>query len=338
MTLKIRAVVFAAFLFAVAGGMYWFMALRESSPAPKESPLAQVVIALPQHPPAALLFVAAAEKLFEKHGVQPVFKRFVSGARALPAMLAGEADLAGVADVPVAATGLVRSDFKVLAGVARADNDACIVARRDRGISKPSDMSGKKIGTQKLSAVHYFQDGFLAKHKVENVQKSFFKVEELLFALKNGTIDASTLREPYIGQAKRELGDKVVVFCDDNFYLRGEFLVVRNEFLKNHRNTAERVLRALIEAETFVHGNAAVSIAHTANELKSDVNAIEAIWPSMEFEVSLTQSALAQLEAEGGWAQQYADNKADGILPNYLSLIDATLLGGIDSKRVTMVH
>jgi ABC-type nitrate/sulfonate/bicarbonate transport system substrate-binding protein len=301
-------------------------------------PRLEVVVALPEHAPAAPLFVAQANGFFERHGVRPIFKRFPTGARALPAMFAGEADLATAADVPIAAAGLVRSDFRILASIARADSEVRIVARRDRGIVAPADLAGKRIGTQKLSAVHFFLDMFLARHRVVDAKPVFLKAEELVDALSRGAIDAFSMREPYVGQAEAALGANALLFEARNLYMRGEYLVARAEFLATNRPVVERFLRALIDAEGFIREHPLESQAIVARELKAELGGIGAIWSDMEVEISLSQATLRQLESEGEWASRYVEGGRPSALPNYLSVIDSEILEQIDSKRVSLVH
>jgi ABC-type nitrate/sulfonate/bicarbonate transport system substrate-binding protein len=326
------------FLAVTVGVSLWFWSQRLEEDHNFSSQPVQIVFALPEHPPAAAVFVASAKGFFEKRGVRPIFKRFPSGARGFPAMLQGEADMASAADVPIAAAGLRRSDFRVLAAMARIDNEDRIVARRDRGIAAPADLAGKRIGTQKLSAVHFFLDMFLAKHRVKEVQLQFLKAEELVAALGKGDIDAFSMREPYVGQALGVLGDNAVVFEGSNLYVRTEYLLVRSDFLARNRDGAERFLRALIDAEGYIRREPAESRQIVARELKAELSGIEAIWPEMAVEIELGQSALRQLEGEGEWAMRHIEGEKPSGLPNYLSLMDAAPLASVDRRRVTLIN
>jgi len=78
------------------------------------------------------------------------------------------------------------------------------------------------VATQRASAVHYFLHLFLLRHGMseDDVDLSFMKAEELPGALSEGTIDAFSMREPFIGEAKRLMGEQAVVFSEPALYVK----------------------------------------------------------------------------------------------------------------------
>jgi sulfonate transport system substrate-binding protein len=313
--------------------------LKSTAPSvPQNLEPVEVVFGLAAHVPSAAVFVAKNQGLFEKHGVRVQFKPFPSGARALSAMFAGEVQMVNVADVPVAAAGLTRKDFKIFAQIATADSDARIVARRDRGVELPVDLAGKKICTQKLSALHYFLYSFLTRYGISDVKEVFLKPEDFLEAFRKGEVDACSMREPFLGQALAALGDKAVMFDARNLYVRSEFLVARDDVMASKPQAIERVLRAVVEAEAFVRGNREKAIDIVAAELKGDRKRIAEDWSDLSVEVQLGQSILTTLETEGQWALRYPEGTAKSALPNYLSIIDASFLGRVSPFSVTLIR
>jgi ABC-type nitrate/sulfonate/bicarbonate transport system substrate-binding protein len=120
-----------------------------------------VSIALSLEPMSALAVIADTEGFLRKEGLDATIKEYASGRLALQGMLKGEAEFATVADSPIIVSRFERDDFMLLATIASSDNEPKIVARRDRGIARPADLAGKRIGTQKGSAVHFFLHHFL---------------------------------------------------------------------------------------------------------------------------------------------------------------------------------
>ena len=126
--------------------------------------------------------------------------KYPSGKLAFQAMLRGEVDVATVADMPLMHHGFSSDGVAVVATVATVDEGAWIVARRDRGIESPADLKGKRIGTQKNSAVHFFLGMFLLANRItaDDVEVVFMEATELPGALASGGIDAFSMRNPFI--------------------------------------------------------------------------------------------------------------------------------------------
>jgi signal transduction histidine kinase/CheY-like chemotaxis protein len=120
-----------------------------------------VSIALSLEPMSALAVIADTEGFLRKEGLDVTIKEYASGHLALQGMLKGEAEFATVAGPPIVMNSFERNDFKVFATIATSDNDAKIVARRDRGIAQPADLAytdkdvrlAERIGSQIAGAI-----------------------------------------------------------------------------------------------------------------------------------------------------------------------------------------
>jgi NitT/TauT family transport system substrate-binding protein len=264
---------------------------------------------------------------------------YPSGKRALLGLLNGEVDITTSADVPIVSNSFDRQDFKILATVGSSDNEPRIVARRDRGIEKPADLLGKHIATQRNSAVHYFMDTFLLKHGLtaDDVTISYKMAEELPRALISGEIDAFSMREPFVGQAKSELGDNAVVFEEPGLYFKTCNLVASAQFADKNPTIVDGVLRALIQAESFARDNPMEAIRIVAAELEVDEVDLRAVWPELDFRVSLDQALLGYLEDEARWMIENAMTEKSEI-PNYLQLMDWKRLKTLKPEVVTVIE
>ncbi len=313
---------------------------KHTEPSSPQSTPSKLVFAIGKHPPSALVLIAKNQRFFEKHGIDISFKDYPSGVRSLAGMLAGEAQMANAADVPIATQTLITRDFKIIASIASADNDARIVARRDHGISAPIDLRNKRIGVQKLSSVHYFLHAFLLSTGIHDkeVTTVYLKAEELAPALIRGEIDAFSMREPYVRQALDGLHDKAIVFSKDNLVVRGEMLVARNDFLATHKEDAKAVARALIDAEEFSLKFPEPSIEIVAQELQANGKDIAESWPEMHLGVVLSQASLLQLEIAAQWALPLIYGNKSNQPSNILNFIDARVLEEVRPQSVTFIH
>jgi len=126
--------------------------------------------------------------------------------------------------------------------------------RRDRGIEAPEDLRGKKVGVTKGTNAEFFLDPFLVYRRLprEEITLVDLKPEELLPALREGSIDAASTWNPHAIRLQRELGENGVTFTEDQIYTWFWNLGARKTFLADRAQTMGRVLQALFSVTEFV--------------------------------------------------------------------------------------
>ena len=209
-----------------------------------------VRIGVPNHPSGALLILAHELGYFDQMGLDATMVDYPSGKRALKdGLLKGKVDLIGSASIPVVLASPDHPELRVLASTAGdLRNINSVVSRKDLGVEQPTDLSGKRIGTQRFSAVHYFQERFLAYYQVGPVEKIWLKAEELVPALVAGEIDAFTMRDPFVAAAAKQLGERFVEFKFEGF-VQHEVLATTTSFITAQPEAIEKILQALVMAE-----------------------------------------------------------------------------------------
>jgi ABC-type nitrate/sulfonate/bicarbonate transport system substrate-binding protein len=280
-------------------------------PAPLRQPAAPalsepVTLALPLHPSGALMFTAIERGYFLDEGVTVMAKGYPSGARALSdGLFAGEAQVACALDLPVTIALLDGRDLRILAATFGADNVNRVIARRSAGIRRPADLRGKRVATQRASGVHFFLDLLLTEHALseKDIELSFLRAEALPEALAAGRIDAFSMREPFISQARARLGDDAVVFAEPGLYPQTELLVAPRAWIAQHPDAAAAMVRALLRAEAFAAEQPEEVIALTARRLGVDQQVVaDALLPHVDLRVFLDQRLLLLMQSEARWA------------------------------------
>lgn len=299
----------------------------------------RVAIALPLQPPSALLMIAQERGMLAGQGLEVEMKQYVSGKLALAGLFSGEADVAAAADVPIAFAAFERDDFRVFATIGQTDDEPRMIARKDKGILKPADLAGKRIGTQKASAVHFFLHLFLLHHRIpaDAVTLVFLPAEELPRALLDGKIDAFSMREPFIGEAREKLGERAVVFAQPGIYYRTDSLVCTASFARDRSGTLGRIVRALLLAEDWAAEHPDEAVTLVARRLGAERERIAALWPDLDLRVSLDQSLVVSLEDESRWILKNGYTEARA-LPNFLKLISMDALDAAAPGRVTIIR
>lgn len=288
-------------------------------------------------PPAALVFVAEDIGYIRDEGIALTSIPYVSGKRALEALLAGEIDVATISEVPLAVEAPRNPPVRIIAAISETDNDPRIVARRGAGILVPGDLRGKRIGTQRGSAVHFFLHLFLTNLGIgpRDADVVFMPPEEMVGALVDGRIDAFSMREPFVSQATQSLGNRVVVFQDPGRYLRTEILVARAEFVAEHPDVVASLVWALFAARDYVEDNAEEARAIVARRMQLSPAAIAEEWKRYRFAIELDQALVISLEDAVRWAMQAGISQSNGF-PNVLHLIDPSVLELVDPRAVRL--
>ena len=321
-----------------AAAVVAFAALFNAGIGRADTPI-PLALGIPKQPSAALMMIARAQGFFEDHGIAVDAQSYPSGKRALlEGLFQDKVEMVSSTDVPIAVNALRRSDFRIVATVFEADNVNRVIARRDSGIEQPTDLIGKRVATQKGSAVHFFlflfglENNFTAK----DYTPVFMKAENLPDALAKGDIDAFSMREPYIGQAKDLLGANANVFESPGTYLQGEHVVVSQRLAEESPKAIEAVMRALLDAEEFASAHPAEAQKIVADGLGQNVEDIKAIWPTFELRVNLRQFLVTQLEDILAWVIE--EGIATGETPNVLHLFHPEALRVVAPSRMTVIY
>ncbi len=297
-------------------------------------------LAMTMQPSSALSIIALKNGYFSKHGLAVTVSEFPSGKRALrDGLLVGDVDIAFSSDVPIVAAALAGKPINVVASTFVANDVNRVIGRKDRGIRTPADLKGKRVATQRASAVHFFLSLFLSEYglKSKDVELSFMQAEELPSALTKGAIDAFSMREPYISQASKLLGENATIFSAPGLYQQFDAVVVDSKFLKENPKVVDRLLLALRDAEAFAFDEPDQAIKLVADKLGSSPAAILPLWSKHSLKLALDQSYLLLLEDISRWMLN-AEASDGSISPEYLKIIDSGPLERIDPNRITLIR
>ncbi len=302
-----------------------------------------VRIAIPGEPLNSLLIIATELDFFSKEGLDAVVKQEFStgtGKRALDGLLAGNVDVAtSVADTAIVFKSFKNQDFRIVASNGSSDNDPRIVSRKDRGIGKPSDLHGKRIGTPMGTSMHFFLHTVLVTNGLseKDVMLVFKNIEELPAALASGEVDAISVREPHSDTAERLLGDNAIVFSLPGLYTKTLNVVVRANLVKEKPEVIKRIISALLRAEEFANKSPERAIQIVSDRLGMNKAELSAIWPELNLEVSLNQRLLLSLEEQARWAirSRLTDKKQ---VPNYLNFIYSDALKEVKPDAMTIIR
>jgi NitT/TauT family transport system substrate-binding protein len=296
----------------------------------------RIVISQGLAPVSTLVFVANDQDFWAEEGLDVRPETFISGKLCLDAVLWGKADVATVAETPVVLAAFQKKKVRVICTI--AEDFLYVLARRSSGISEPADLAGKRVATLMNTSAEFFMDRFLGTHGLirDDMKVTNLRPADMIFGLIRGDIDAYFIWEPNVYFAERELGGDAVRFSGEGIYTETFNIVVTEEFANDNPEVLEKILRALLKAERFVHENKDRSIDIVADVIGMDREALEQIWDNYNLRVKLDRSLLEFLTQQGRWAVDSGIVGGGSTEPDYPSLILSSPLRALRPEAVTL--
>jgi len=320
---------------ALVGSLY---ALNHRSIAP-EALKSNVRIAVPLVPHAGLIHIASARGLFRDQGLGVTLFPQSYGKAALAELLGGRADLAVAADVPVVVEILKGAPLSIVASVANASNELAVLGRIDRGIRTPGDLRGRRVGVTLGTSGEYFLWAFLVRNRIapQSLQLIDLPPSRLIDSLRHDLVDAIAAWQPVRHEAELAFGELIVSLHAPDAYAQNYVLVGKQDYVLAHQRELRRVVRALVEAETFVNANPESAKKMLAALLSLSPETFDPSWQDVTLKVEQQQAQLVTLEDVATWAmaRNYAPSQP---MPNFVSHLTLDTLLAVSPERVTVVR
>ncbi len=328
------------FLYPFPALLIFALCLPGCKPTQKQSaPPEKITIAYSTLANSALVHIAFAKGYFVKEGLEVIPQPHPFGKPALAAVIAGKADIATVADTPIVFAVMNGEKLSTLAVIQTSNRNEAVVALKDRGIIRPADLKGKKIGLPLGTTAHFFLDSFLMAHGIETkgVTLVDMKPVDMVAALDKKEVDAVSAFNPTLLELEKHLGESGVAFYGETLYTETFCVASSQEFVKKNPEAVKKFLKALIRAETFARENKIGAQNIVADFIKLDKDLLAGIWDIMTFRVSLDQALIVGLEDQTRWVLK--NRLSTGTrMPNYLEYIHTEALYAVKPDAVRLVR
>jgi NitT/TauT family transport system substrate-binding protein len=287
---------------------------------------------------SALVYIAREQGFFADNGVNVTFKEYEAGKLAADALIAGDADISTSSDFAFVSNSLEMDDLRLLGTVSQTELIE-LVARKDRGISTPADLEGKKIGVTRKSAQEFYLGTFLTFNglSTDDVEVVDLTPSGIVEAISKGEIDAGIARDLYVYGMKQALGANAVSWPAQSgqpFYF---VLGAKEEFLTERPVAVERFLKALVQAEAFVNTHNEEAKEFIGQTFGYDHSYLDTIWPNHDFVVGLPQAMLGVLEDGARWRIENGLTDATEV-PNFLDFLYMDGLEVAKPAAVTIIR
>lgn len=224
------------------------------------------------------------------------------GIDAAEALMAGEADMAAMGDVPALIVLSKDERIKIAARYMTSEHMHRIVVSGASGIKKPSDLNGKKIAVQAGTSTNGALLLYLKKNGIDKKDVTIVPLSPQFFpeAMRRGEIDAVAGSEPWpqnvLDQNPGSYQMTTLGGLGSNY---PHVILARENFLKTHPKEVMTILKTVAEAEQMLTEKpqeaAEIVAKSTGRTAKKELDAFSEInWElgiDETVEASLTQTA-----------------------------------------------
>jgi ABC-type nitrate/sulfonate/bicarbonate transport system substrate-binding protein len=285
---------------------------------------------------SSLIWVAKAKGYFVEQHLDIDFRLYESGHLAIRDLLAGKLDLATATEFSAVRNGLERADFRIIS-ILTQTQDQQLVARKDRGITKLSDLRNKRVGLVQNTSSEYYLHLLLIleKMKSEDIQVVDLLPLEQVTALTKGDIDAVMVWEPFATMAKQELGSNAVSWegqsGQDEYWL----LLTTAGVIEKKSRTLRRFLAALTKAEDFIKNNEIEAIGLMEKQLER--RNLAAVWRNNRFGLGLHRPLILKMEAELEWVKS-GPGTGQSDIPDLNDFVYSGALNSVEPTKIKLLH
>ena len=245
----------------------------------------------------------------------------------IPLLVSGEADAATNAETQALIRSATSPNIRVVMTVAECYYR--IVARRSAGISRLSDLKGKKVGTALSTSAHYFVSKMARRAGLAEADVTAVSVPlpQMPAALKRGDVDAIAIWEPEAHNSEQALGADAIVFQDRSVYRELFNLNTTAEVLADPPRRAALVaaVARIVTASGQVTSRPSSVWPLVSSKINVTEPVISATWKHFRFAGGLPRDLLEVMIEEERWvaALQKREPRPRATIEQ---LVDATVL------------
>lgn len=284
-----------------------------------------------------LVWLAEDKGFFKDFGVDVTLQPYASGKRAVEMLLEGEADLATSAEFVIVKESFHHQDIRILGHIATADS-TWLVGNRDAGVVTPKSLKGKRVGVTLGSTAEYFLGRFLTRHglQLSDVEIVDLPPAEIIEKMTLAEIDAAITWQPNVHSIESSLQARAVSYpaqLEQAFFFT---LSAEEDWLNNHTEHIDRILRALAAADEWASKNPQAIAQYLVERFSLGPDYAERSTQIHTWELGFSQSLLVAMDAQKRWAISKGVVNASQE-PNFAAFIYPNALEAV-STNVSVIH
>ena len=292
--------------------------------------LTKMTIATGVDPAFSQFYVAKEGGLFEKHGLDVTINTGPSGSAMIPFLINNQVQAAYGSD---------------LAGVINHQVDGNIVAVADgtylvkwlsvvgRNVADLEGLKGKKVGIAMGTGSEIFWRRVLEKRGLKLADFTMVNVEapEMLAATERGDIDGFAVWEPWPTRTLMAVKGTKILQTAEGIYNNINFVYMNRGWIEQNKATAEKFMRALLEANDMIGKDRSAAAKMVAKFLKMPLELATELMPKVEFDMDWQDRSLGAIQIAEG---QLADQKKLKAPLDYTKYVYTDLLKAVRPANV----
>ncbi|MBI4765085.1 MAG: NrtA/SsuA/CpmA family ABC transporter substrate-binding protein [Deltaproteobacteria bacterium] len=316
-------------------GTRYFLKSRSPGSRGTES----IAVAAVSDESSAPILLAENQGYFLRNGLRVSLRNYGNGVAAIRAMKSAEADISLSAEFPIVTEAFKKGAISIIACIDKYQ-PTYIVARKDRGIKKISDLKGKKIGAPHGSISKFYLGRFLDLHHMSIEDVTLVDIDPArppLDEIANGSIDAVVSRQNVINPIIKQLGVNYISWPVQSGQLTYLVMSCRKEWMAGHPETIRKFLKSLKEAEDYLIGHPDEAKAIVQKRLKYDDSYIASVWPQHQFALSLDQSLIVAMKDEAQWMIDH-NLTSEKQIPDFVNYVYIEGLKTVKPEAVNIIR
>jgi NitT/TauT family transport system substrate-binding protein len=284
------------------------------------------------------IFIADELKLFAANGLNVTLRPFETGLAAYNAMLKGDVDVSVPAEFVVVGGALKQNKIRIIATLVKSDFFT-IVVRKDQGIEKVSDLSGKRIGLKRNTIEEFFLGRILDVNSmsIKNVTVADMTFSAVVGAIRDGVVDAVVTIPQYSDSIRSTFGAGVVEWSAQNGQWVFGILVSSNSWIDRNPDLAVRLIRAIDQANMYIAQHPKESRLILRKRLNLDAESVEKAWLRNHFALSMDQSLIHAMEDEARFLIRN-NLTSEKTVPDFTRYIYSDGLKAIKPEAVNIIR
>jgi NitT/TauT family transport system substrate-binding protein len=295
--LGLLSIVIVGVLAIVLGSLFYLDSRKTYQGNP-----ASLTIGTPALETNALIYIAGDRGYFERNGLKVTIKEYDSGGAAVSGLMRNEIDLAIASEFVMVNNILQRREIRTFGSIDRFE-DMFVIARKDWGIGKVADLKNRTIGVPLGTIAAFYLGRYLTLHGLSPADVKILDVrpDRSADALAAGDVDAVVTWHPHLDRIMDRYGGWVIVWPIQSSQLTYWNIIGRADWMGAHRETIDRFLRSISQAEEYASLHPEEAKALVKKRLGYDDTYIAKVWRDNLFSLSLDQALVAAMEDETRW-------------------------------------
>lgn len=308
---QIRNIVNNRKILAICLGMVCSVFAGCSTDKPEPEWVGSLTVGLTPFIGEAALFVADEKGFFRDEGLDVTLRVNNAGSESVRQLLAGEIEIAHVAETPVLYSmmdpnyfmGEKKGELQILANMIHANRVQGAIARRDAGIAEPQDLKGKRVALAGGTQSEYHLDSFLLEHRIDKKQIDIVHMHarELVKAITGGEVDAVFVWEPHVTQIRQILGQNATDLTTRLTYSTLWLVTTLDHYADEHPEILSAYLRALRKAQLYILDEPVKAVELLADRTNTPYEVIFETISQIDFELTLSERMLNLLLEQQRW-------------------------------------